>query len=80
MLRKCPAHRHWNVPIEFDNEEVIDDSCEPSFGGEKRAETKSHWLRSQQSQGGGAAGVVGIATALEELVGRGRESYSWEAG
>lgn len=41
MLQKCPAHRHWNVPTELDNEEVIDDSCDPSFSRDTRAETKS---------------------------------------
>lgn len=47
MPQKCPANQHWNVPIEFDNKEVIDDSCNPSFDGDMRAETKSHWIRSK---------------------------------
>lgn len=56
MPQKCVARRHWNVPTESDDEEVIDDSCDPSFGGDVRAETKSHWVRSKRSQGRKAAG------------------------
>lgn len=51
MPQKHPANKHWNVPIESDNEEVIDDSCDPSFYGDVRAETKSHCVRSKQSSG-----------------------------
>lgn len=47
MSQRCPAHECWNVPLEFDPKEVIDDLCDPSFGGVMRAETKSQWLRSK---------------------------------